>query len=764
MTRRDSSSLQLAASELEGLRLLESRLGHYVEPMGSPVGFIAYEAQRNGDSFILAGKTLAGKRASVRIKDPANAFLPPWANKLASAMRTAWDSNFTREIWALIRQHGLPVDPHVQWDRILGRIYSKAGVKIKPGPGGDDDLEEVIHAAIFRGLIHRDMLSRFNPDALGNDIPLAKKVTIYLLKVFRWLASERGGVVETYQNGVYMEPQTLDAPVSPEDAGGVLHRDTLSDETELSPEDYVIRESDIHSLEDFRTRFADYIQRHRAGDVPEKVMLLFDLIVTSHDGVEISNRWAEATGTSYSNQRKILKVLKDEMLKFIEANHLPGSRMSQIVQEIRNRTKAPVEMEPDPLESVVKQSSEHEFIPNFILAVQAAAKVVDQSMLYVRLQASPSKGPRFMEISFYNPTRRHLPQMGTYRVEVGDRTTDQGLPERAIKEQLATFVVPHMRGDALDADQDLLEKVLRRLRRIVWENAALYFDIPMEEKTSWRNVIKLDIQTLTDTKVVVQDKEHGAEIVARSVGGEQNLTPAEQEDLEPLPDKTASGQPVKAADANDARPDDPEPSPSAKHAGVDAFDPELHDKDADLSITHMSERLKTLGISDTAENMHDAVEGFTEARDAHYKKGASMAFEKYASLKRIAAETPGEFGKALDTLIEKLQEQVDNLTTMKENLGGLGGASTHVEGDPAPAQPVPGAPETISAGLQETATEHPEMIEEAFKEFYLGLDEILSMTENFADALDIPLPDAAVEEEGPAEVEEEVIEKKPEDE
>ena len=111
-------------------------------------------------------------------------------------------------------------------------------------------------------------------------------------------------------------------------------------------------------------------------------------------------------------------------------------------------------------------------------------------------------------------------------------------------------------------------------------------------------------------------------------------------------------------------------------------------------------------------------------------------------LKRIAAETPGEFGKALDTLIEKLQEQVDNLTTMKENLGGLGGASTHVEGDPAPAQPVPGAPETISAGLQETATEHPEMIEEAFKEFYLGLDEILSMTENFADALDIPLPDA----------------------
>ena len=786
MTRCNSSSLQLAASELGGLRLLESRLGRYVEPMGAPVGFVATEAQRHGDTFTLAGKTLAGKRASVCIEDPANAFLPRWINKLASAMRTAWDSNFTQEIQALIVQHGLPVDPAVRWDPILGRIYSKAGVKLKPGPGGDDDLEEVIHSAIFLGLIHRDMLARFNPDALGDDVPLAKKVTIYLLKVFRWLASERGGVVDSYQEGNYRESQTLDAPLTPDDSNGVLRRDTLTDEDDLSQEDYVIQESDIHSLEDFRARFFDYIQHHRAGDTSEKIMLLFDLIVTSHDGVEISNRWAEATGTSYSNQRKTLKVLKDEMLKFIESNHLPGSRMSQIVQEIRNRTKPPLEMEPDPLEPVVKQSSEREFIPNFIRAVQAAARVVDQSMLYIRLQASPTKGPRFLEISFYNPTRRHLPQMGTYRVEVGDRTTDPGLPERAIKGQLSTFVVPHMRGDALDADQDLLEKVIRRLRKIVWENAVVYFDIPMEEKTSWRNVIKLDIQTLADTKVVVQDKDHGAEVVARSVGGEQNLTPAEQQDLEPLPDKTASmlypdetnlpkgrivseiigGQATSvqaSEDPNDSRPDDPEPSPAAKRTGTEAFDPELHDKDADLSITHMSEHLKALGISDTAENMHAAVEGFEEARDAHYKKEASMAFVKFASLKLVASQTPEEFGKALDTLIESLQTQVENLTTMKENLSG-GGAPAHVEGDPAPAAPVPGAPETISAGLQETAEEHPEQIEEAFGEFYLAMDKILSMTENFADALDIPLPDAAVEEEEPAEVEEEVVEEKPKDE
>lgn len=140
-----------------------------------------------------------------------------------------------------------------------------------------------------------------------------------------------------------------------------------------------------------------------------------------------------------------------------------------------------------------------------------------------------------------------------------------------------------------------------------------------------------------------------------------------------------------------------------------------------------------------------------------------MAFVKFASLKLVASQTPEEFGKALDTLIESLQTQVENLTTMKENLSG-GGAPAHVEGDPAPAAPVPGAPETISAGLQETAEEHPEQIEEAFGEFYLAMDKILSMTENFADALDIPLPDAAVEEEEPAEVEEEVVEEKPKDE
>ena len=386
MTRRYSASLRLAGSEPEGLRLLESRLGSYVEPLGVPEGFVATEARRDGGRFILSGKTLAGRRASVDTSDPANAFLPRWASRLASALRTAWATNFTQEIQAIIQQHGLPVDPKVNWDRILGRLFLQAGIKIKPGGAGDDDLEELIHEVIFVGLIHRDMLSRFDPDALGEELPLAKKVTIYLLKVFRWLVTERGSMVDHYHDKSHREPASLDDPIAGTE--DLTRKDVLSDEDAVSPEDYVLKESDIHSLEEFRERFSSYVHRYRSGDIPDKVMLLFDLIVTSHDGVEINNRWAEATGTSYSNLRKTLKVLKDEMLKFIETNHLPGSRMSQIVQEIRNRTKAPVDMEPEEelestegLEPVVKQSAEHEFIPNLIRAIQAAAKVVDQSMV-----------------------------------------------------------------------------------------------------------------------------------------------------------------------------------------------------------------------------------------------------------------------------------------------------------------------------------------------------------------------------------------------
>ena len=78
----------------------------------------------------------------------------------------------------------------------------------------------------------------------------------------------------------------------------------------------------------------------------------------------------------------------------------------------------------------------------------------------------------------------------------------------------------------------------------------------------------------------------------------------------------------------------PEPAPTAKTVGAKGFDPEMHDPDAEPSITFMAEHLKANGVPDTTENMQEAVAGFTEARDAHHKE-SSMTNTKFAGLKRF---------------------------------------------------------------------------------------------------------------------------------
>ena len=135
---------------------------------------------------------------------------------------------------------------------------------------------------------------------------------------------------------------------------------------------------------------------------------------------------------------------------------------------------------------------------------------------------------------------------------------------------------------------------------------------------------------------------------------------------------------------------------------------------------------------------------------------------KFAGLKRIAAEEPGAVDAAIDTLKAKLTEQLENLETMQAHLRG--GAPAPAEGGPVGelgddpdaglhgegiAVPEPAADENgtplgeakpIMAGLKRIAADAPEAIEEALGEFYLAMDEVLALTENLADHLDIDLP------------------------
>ena len=953
-------------------RLMESKLGKFVHPLRG-VGFTASRVTTGPNGTVtLSGRTAAGKTASVTTANPKTAFMPTWAIKLATACKLAWASDFTGSIRSLLEQRGFPVDPNMDWDRVLASLFTKAGIQ------GDVELQEAIQNALFTALLVRDGLSRFDPKKGGDDLPLDQKLSAYIYQLFEWQAYGHGEAGSKARMEYTMP--SIDAPVGEDEAAGTF-ADQVPDPEDMTPEDYAFQAADITTLAEFRKRFKEYVNRTRSGRQPALIMTLFDIIVASRNGKGILPEWEQATSTGVGNMRKVLRYMKDSLIQFVESRKAPNSRLTEILNEIRSRAvgvsgvsdkdvegfmdddepgpKAEImdedEEEPAPMpkQSSVNIMAAPDFIAALVATVrairkEAAAKVIDQSMLYLRMQPSVTKGPRFMELSFYSPSRKAMPPTGTYRIEVGDWSTDKGLNERHVKDQLATFVIPHLRGDAIDADQDVLEKIIRRLRSIVWENAVAYFEVPLADKPSWRNVVKMDIQTIQDTKVVLQDKQNGTAMVAstkpwmgnkamrknavqpgglmdtpfyhkqkkdraeaatqmgiqvggfinlydwypdiwaevldtfpssgdlgpsvtycryekdgtpnrqhrgqdhtygygvrkyeptmapawgrlvskkdglyrdgqkvvppakqaRSLSSEQNLTPAEQVDFAPYPDKTAGvvpfdrtpgpkcpdcGKPSEgfagsgamrceacrkrddlqehrernphlypehkdAADANAARPDDPKPQPAAKQLGSQVFDPELHDPEAELSITHMSDHLKTQGVSDTAENMQAAVEGFNEARDAHHKE-ASMT-KKFAALKRIAQENPEGVDQAIGTLIDKLQAQIDNLTTMRENLGGgpapEGGEV--VEGAPAPAAPVPGAPATIEArlaGLKRVAADAPDQIEEAIGEFYQGIDEVLALTENLADNLDITLPTAAPEEGSDEPVGEEVEE------
>lgn len=122
-----------------------------------------------------------------------------------------------------------------------------------------------------------------------------------------------------------------------------------------------------------------------------------------------------------------------------------------------------------------------------------------------------------------------------------------------------------------------------------------------------------------------------------------------------------------------------------------------------------------------------------------------MSNKKFAGLKRVAAENPGAVVEAIKAIADKFQGMADNLKVMVENLQG--GEEVHVEGDAAPAEPIPGQ-EGVTAAVQHIANETPDQMEEALNELYGDTDEALALIENLADNLDIPLSVSPVEEEG----------------
>jgi hypothetical protein len=139
--------------------------------------------------------------------------------------------------------------------------------------------------------------------------------------------------------------------------------------------------------------------------------------------------------------------------------------------------------------------------------VTAAPKLVEQSILYLILEADP-EDQRYLRLRFNSPKLRKTQEAQKfYKLEVGDWDIDKNFSTRRVKQYLKDLVVPTMKNDVLVDDHELFEKVLRKIRAIVLEAASVYFEVPMDEKKQWKDFVKLDIQKLVDTKVKLEDQE-----------------------------------------------------------------------------------------------------------------------------------------------------------------------------------------------------------------------------------------------------------------
>ena len=312
--------------DIPGDRLLAARLGHFVVPFGT-VGFRATRMVNSEAGLALTGRTLTGKIASKVVTNAVTDFVPSWAIRLASVVITsAWGSDFNQMIRTLIVQHGLPVDDSIVWDPIIRQIFHSVGLK------ADAEVEEAAQLALVTALVFRDGLAKFDPDFKA-DRPLEKRVTAYIIHLFEWQARGRGEAGEQTRDQRHLT--ILDAPIgegSDETVGS-----GIADPDALTPEDHALRVGDIHSLVEFRRRFGAYLQNRRTEEQIKAILILFDLVTSAHDGQEITTRWMTITKTSYSNLRRILNMMREELVKFVNTKHAPNTRLTQIINEIRSR-------------------------------------------------------------------------------------------------------------------------------------------------------------------------------------------------------------------------------------------------------------------------------------------------------------------------------------------------------------------------------------------------------------------------------------------
>lgn len=510
-------------------------------------------ARRSGPYITLEGHGLDGTPVSRTVlASQGRPVMASWMVRLSSLLRVAWTEKWDAVVKDMISKAGFPVDNSKNWDAILNNKIHQSGAA-KPGESYNNVIQDILTTIILRR-----SLEKFDPNAGGNDPnyarqSLAEKVSAFMSNLIEWQLRGNDADSRRWRDSNKNEVSGDDIPAGDEAGISLLQRTEDPDSDPSADLHYV---EDIQSLRRFRDKFYEFLQQERGGtEIPGRVIALFDLITRDPEATDISKQWMANTGGSYPMYTKTLKNLRSWLQAFAKSMGATatGSRFTQMVNDmgIRVERNTPAlapgsaddlllpgtedtvspgpkaramhasfedEMASGPVteDSQVKQAAlfmralQNEVVrlaserPN-VFAKVAKPKVVDSSVLYVVLEANPINWIN-MNIRFGGPSIAKTPGAGTeYTIDVGLYGPDRSLPEAKIRKQLNGLVFPSMRADVPETYHNLLEKVIRELRRIVWEKAVEYFEVPKEERPSWRHVVKMDVLTLQDVKVNIAE-------------------------------------------------------------------------------------------------------------------------------------------------------------------------------------------------------------------------------------------------------------------
>jgi hypothetical protein len=340
----------------------------------------------NGSRYRVTSKIAGDDGISFRLESSGNSIsvtanqladmgpLPPGLARLAHVLRRfAYNKDFDEYVKTAIRDHGLPVDEVMKWDKFFQAIYVPMLSKFLKSnglPADDDIIDEIIHATILNALYQRDSLAKFNNKKNEDQYTEseARQVTKYLGNLFEYekvrakrLALDLLTVTQGKQDPSTGIRERLDVPVEQMSPGDeedteVNILDTMENATPSeAPE--------IESWEDiarFRRDFYEWLKETEREETADNVIKLFNLIIEAEQEDVTSSRadymkkWMENTGKSLGSFKVVASKLEKALSAFVKEHPevAESSLLARLIADIESKkptTERKVEGKPTPV-------------------------------------------------------------------------------------------------------------------------------------------------------------------------------------------------------------------------------------------------------------------------------------------------------------------------------------------------------------------------------------------------------------------------------